>query len=428
MNEKDKKELPGLEDLREEEVAQAVEELPINQGESSSGPSLAHDRKVEAELKEMFRAIVSQFITPVGKSIRSIIAGDHSERTIDMCIGALKPLIMAAEEIHYNDIYDVLKSIEQPLTAFRQGKKRLLSKKDLRNLSTDYKELTRLISRSVASDTTDTRTTSSAAELMIADLAVYFKDIDSEVLQKLFSVGLTKLGDLAYTATRDIQATAGIDLETAQKLKACAAQAIAAISPLPPRSSGEVQRLENTRQTASLNRHILPAKTGDADVSDIIKERWITAVERITDELERYAQSAIDVITELERVHRALVNMRVACERLQGEVEFYQDDLSELFDTTEPLSDELGTPVTIYRQMLKELRRTLDHISNALRKAEKVYSQIDESLEETQEIELLLLTLRKRKGSPLVGITAARKSPEEEQNTQLEGRITKRLN
>src|SRR5438874_1514278 len=124
-----------LEDLGEEEVAQAVEGLKLGQGERGNSHSIMHDPKMEAELKEMFRDIVSQYITPVGKSIRALVNGDLSERNIDICIGALKPLILASEEIHYNDIYDVLKSIEQPMFAFRQGKKRLLSKKDIRNIS-----------------------------------------------------------------------------------------------------------------------------------------------------------------------------------------------------------------------------------------------------------------------------------------------------
>src|SRR5262249_40958491 len=96
-----------LEDLGEEEVAQAVEGLKMGQGERGSSPSIVHDPKMEAEIKEMFRDIVSQYIAPVGKSIRALANGDVSERNIDICIGALKPLILAAEEIHYNDIYDV---------------------------------------------------------------------------------------------------------------------------------------------------------------------------------------------------------------------------------------------------------------------------------------------------------------------------------
>ncbi|KAF0238529.1 MAG: hypothetical protein FD167_4415, partial [bacterium] len=148
-----------LEDLAEEEVAQAFEGLKVGAGGGGAPHSIMPDPKMEAEIKEMFQEIVSQYITPIGKSIKSIANGDTSERSLDICIGALKPLILACEEIHYNDIYDVLKSIEQPLVTFREGKKRLLSKKDLRNITTDYKELTRLICRSVGSEMVETSPT-----------------------------------------------------------------------------------------------------------------------------------------------------------------------------------------------------------------------------------------------------------------------------
>src|ERR1043166_8828222 len=108
----DEEEPSDLEDLGEEEVARAVEGLKLGQGERGNSLSIMHDPKMEAELKEMFRDIVSQYITPVGKSIRALINGDTSERNINILIGALRPLILASEEIHYNDIYDVLKSIE----------------------------------------------------------------------------------------------------------------------------------------------------------------------------------------------------------------------------------------------------------------------------------------------------------------------------
>jgi hypothetical protein len=196
-----------LEDLEEDEVAQAVEGLKVSQGSGGAPHSIMPDPKMEAEIKEMFQDIVSQYITPIGKSIRLISNGDFSERNLDICIGALKPLILACEEIHYNDIYDVLRSIEQPLIAFREGRKRLLSKKDIRNITTDYKELTRLISRSVGSEMVETSPTGTMRiapvtaslidkpieELQISDALSYFEGADHKDIQKLYAGGLIKL-------------------------------------------------------------------------------------------------------------------------------------------------------------------------------------------------------------------------------------------
>lgn len=407
-------EMPSdLEDLGEEEVAQAVDGLKIGQGERGSSPSIVHDPKMEAEIKEMFRDIVSQYITPVGKSIRALANGDLSERNIDILIGALKPLILACEEIHYNDIYDVLKSIEQPLTAFREGKKRVLSKKDIRNITTDYKELMRLISRSVGTELLDNTTTgsimrattaaptlgatgaSSPAELHVSDALAFFRDADPRDIQRLYAAGLIKLGLLSQATAQEISESTGIGLEQAEKLRDSATNAInglqiAATVTGPPKAD----------TAASSSRP--PAYDLDEDDQSAVfsnsKNRWITAVDAMMAEMNHCFQSTTALTTELERTHRALVRMRVAREQFKGEAEFYNDDLMEMLETSERLNEEMGTPVNAHRQLLKNLQRIIDVVNSALKKTEVIYSQLDETMEDLQDVEAQLIALRRRKG------------------------------
>lgn len=414
-------EMPSdLEDLGEEEVAQAFESLKMGQGEKGTNPSIIHDPKMEAEIKEMFRDIVSQYITPVGKSIRALDNGDTSERNIEICIGALKPLTGAAEEIHYNDIYDVLKSIEQPLVAFQSGKKRLLSKKDIRNITTDYKELMRLISRSVGSEMVETstgtvRATTAApvakslerlAELHISDALIYFKDSDPRDIQRLYAGGLIKLGLLSQATAQEISESTGIALEAAERLKHCAINALdslkRATSHLPaPEDADEIlisrSELHSLRHRFEEDEEpsIPIAKTPDAGG----KQRWHNALEAMASELNHYYQSATALSTELERTHRALVRLRVARERFKGELEFSQDDLCEMLETNETLNQELGTPLNAHRQLLKNLHRSIDLINSATRKADLIYTQVDESMEDLLEIESQMIALRRHKAA-----------------------------
>ncbi|MEW6734590.1 MAG: hypothetical protein AB1489_24915 [Acidobacteriota bacterium] len=404
-----------LEDLGEEEVAQAVEGLKLGQGERGSSPSIVHDPKMEAEIKEMFRDIVSQFITPVGKSIRALLNGDLSERNIDICIGALKPLILAAEEIHYNDIYDVLKSIEQPLVSFREGKKRLLSKKDIRNISTDYRELMRLISRSVGSEMIEMNSTGAMpataaglnpndpialTELQVSDRLAFFNDIDPHDIQRLYAAGLIKLSLLSQATGQEISESTGIALAAAEKLKQCAINALASLTNTPPAASLPTtppvvgQDIPVGRQTGRLD-----LDDDEASIFNNSKQRWLTALEAINDEMAQYYQAITALNTELERTHRALVRMRVARERFKGEIEFYHDDLVDMFETTERLNEEVGTPTNAHRQLLKNLRRAIDVVSSALKKTEVIYSQIDDTVEDAQDMEAQLIALRRRKGA-----------------------------
>jgi hypothetical protein len=436
----DAEEPSDLEDLGEEEVAEAVEGLKLGHGERGNSLSIMQDANMEAEIKEMFRDIVSQYIAPVGKSIRALVNGDLSEHNIDICIGALKPLILASEEIHYNDIYDVLKSIEQPLVAYRQGKKRLLSKKDIRNISTDYKELVRLISRSVGSEAVESNSTGmgrntaamglnmaaieSPADLQISDMLPFFREADPRDIQRLYAGGLIRLGAITTATAQEISESTGIGLVEAEKLRQCALTAILSATTAQPVPKMEMQ----TSQQAG--RYDLDDDDPSAAFANS-RQRWLTALETLLGEMSQYYQATIALSNELERTHRALVGMRVARERFKGEVEFYHDDLVDMFETTERLNDELGTPTNAHRQLLKNLRRVIDVVSSSLKKTEVIYGQLDDTLEDAQDTEAQLIALRRRKGGSSKGSNLRRRNSGDsidESDTGNDERLPRRLN
>lgn len=415
-----------LEDLEEEEVAQAVEGLKVGEGGKGGAPhSIMPDPKMEAEIKEMFQDIVSQYITPIGKSIRLIAGGDLSERNLDICIGALKPLILACEEIHYNDIYDVLKSIEQPLVAFRDGKKRLLSKKDIRNITTDYKELTRLISRSVGSEMIETSPTGTMRiasvtlnptakkpieELQISDALEYFDETDHKDIQKLYAGGLIKLVLLSEATAQEISESTGVQMLEAEKLKQCAIDALKDIETKSPSTSEEISIKSEISSTISKASYLEEDDDNEPTLyekyekherherpSDKATNRWLTALDAITSEARNSFQAADTLISELERTHRALVRVKVAKERLKGEIDFYQDDLVEMMQTDEFLSDEVGTSATAHRHVLKNLQNVIDTLVSAMKKTDMLYSQMSETMEYLQDTEAQLISLRRRR-------------------------------
>lgn len=458
-----------LEDLAEEEVAQAFEGLKVGAGGGGAPHSIMPDPKMEAEIKEMFQEIVSQYITPIGKSIKSIANGDVSERNLEICIGALKPLILACEEIHYNDIYDVLKSMEQPLVAFRDGKKKLLSKKDLRNITTDYKELTRLISRSVGSEMIETSPTGTVRiatvntgtiinkppeELQIADALAYFDEVDHKDIQKLYAGGLIKLGLLSQATAQEISESTGVDVTSAEQLKQCAIKALANISAKKAISVKNVSgdKAESTNYNDENDEQYAFEKEDETDDIDQEedqeedqeaqtlysktpkrgKQRWIAALDAMMSESSHYLQATNGLINELERTHRALVRVRVARERFKGEVEFYLDDLAEMMQTDEYLNDELGTSVNAHRKLIKHLQHIIDALNSAMNKTDNLYSQMDETMGDLQDLEAEFIALRRRKRSAKSGSLLRRHhSNEENRETQRDSKdesLPKRLN
>ena len=439
-------------------MAQAVEGLKVGEGGGGAPHSIMPDPKMEAEIKEMFQDIVSQYITPIGKSIRLISNGDFSERNLDICIGALKPLILACEEIHYNDIYDVLRSIEQPLMAFREGRKRLLSKKDIRNITTDYKELTRLISRSVGSEMVETSPTGTMKiapvnstsidkpieELQISDALSYFEGADHKDIQKLYAGGLIKLGLLSQATPQEISESTGIIITNAEFLKQCAIKALLSLA-----TKVKTPNLNISTEKTSAIDHKTPTKlnheideTDETDEDDESraapfedkefeddKQKWSYVIEAILGEATNYLNSTDSVINELARTHRSLVRMRVAKERFNGEVEFYQDDLAKMLESETLLNEELGTTNNAQRHLLKHIQKIIDSINSAMKKTDMLYSQMHEAAENLQDIESQIISLRRRrlpKNASLVRRRINRQDREEEQE-EIQN-LPKRLN
>jgi hypothetical protein len=396
---------------------------------------------------------VSQYIKPVGKSIRALAEGDTSEYNVDICIGALRPLISAAEKIHYNDIYEVLKSIEQPLVSYRNGKKQTLSKKDIRNITIDYRELTQLISRSVGSNVTEMVVTgihnlvrhtpaglpqqAAIADIPVADALEYFREIDSRDIKRLYSSGLVKIGLICQATVSEIVESTGILPAQAEQIKNCALRAVTGISqnnannkPFDrERESDRDREREREFTILSLTRTgsegdespLQPLPTANpVENKPVATATWPNAIEAVLVELKHYQQVADTTAVELDRMQRAVLRLRVARERLKGELEYSVDEIGQLLQP-----QRLGETQSIatYRQILRSLQQAIDGLTVLMTKTEKLYAQFDHSLTELQEQESQLIALRRRPNAglshPLIQ-SATRRSKEDVDSPPLE--------
>jgi SMC interacting uncharacterized protein involved in chromosome segregation len=121
--------------------------------------------------------------------------------------------------------------------------------------------------------------------------------------------------------------------------------------------------------------------------------------------------------------------MRVAKERFNGEVEFYQDDLAKMLESETLLNEELGTTNNAQRYLLKHVQKIIDSINSAMKKTDMLYSQMHEAAENLQDIESQIISLRRRripKNASLVRRRINRQDREEEQE-EIQN-LPKRLN
>ncbi len=409
-------------DEGDDDIAAAIDELIHPTGAFaplSLEDQLAAERRTEAELKGMFSSIVWEFLEPVGLSLYTLAdyvarAGNVSDQsrvvqgTVDACIGALRPLIKASETIQYHDILDVLKGIERPLLDVRRGK-RTLTERDTKNLTRDFNELRRLIRQSLASEPLLPSSESNAAipaTPHIADVASYFKTVDPVSLQRLHAAGITRLGDIGTASAYELATAAGIPIQVAEHVKACAFRAILdnAAAPAPPTSapgvvSGGAPQVTSAASTAGtstsasgLAPEILdspPSLDISGEFATLDTEQPITEARRlahlrdlIQQEGTRYSQAGARLSIELHRAHRALLQLRAEHNRLRGEVDFHREELRSLFDT--PVS--AGESEDAYKSLLAATQQTLDALTAAIKKANLFTQQLTEALTEAREL------------------------------------------
>ncbi len=282
-------------------------------------------------------------------------------------------------------------------------------------------------------------------ELQIADALAYFDEVDHKDIQKLYAGGLIKLELLSQATAQEISESTGIDIVNAEVLKQSAIKALANISTrkivsitnVPP--IGEIESISHIDEDYNFEEEDDDEKNKEITLynktSERGKQRWLAALEAMMSEGNNYLQATNGLINELERTHRALIRVRVAKERFNGEVEFYQDDLAEMMQTDEYLSEELGSPVNVHRQLIKHLQRIIDALNSAMNKTDNLYTQMDETMGDLQDIEAQFIALRRRKGNAKGGSLLRRHSTGEQgrqtRETQTEptdDSLPKRLN
>ncbi|MCS7079795.1 MAG: hypothetical protein NZ585_07065 [Chloracidobacterium sp.] len=411
----------------DDDIAAAIDEL-IHPTGAFAPPSLedqlATERRTEAELKSMFSSIVWEFLEPVGLSLYTLAdyvarAGNASEQsrvvkgTVEACIGALRPLIKASETIQYHDILDVLKGIERPLLDVRMGK-RTLTERDTKNLTRDFNELRRLIRQSLASEPPSPPTETDAvlaATPHIADVAAYFKTIDPVNLQRLHAAGITRLGDIGTASAYELATAAGIPVQVAEQVKACAFRAILdnAGAPPPnnapsatpsPLSGSPVGSAPGTSPTLETPDGGPPSLDLSGEFAVFDADQPITEARRlahlrdlIQQEGARYTQAGARLSVELHRAHRALLQLRAEHNRLRGEVEFHREELRSLFDAS-PVG---GEAEDAHKNLLAATQQTLDALTAAVKKANLFTQQLAEALTEARELIGEVNELRRRR-------------------------------
>jgi hypothetical protein len=226
--------------LTQDEIAEALAEIPEDEFLSRFDEILARDRGLpgrleefitlddymDNELREMFQSIIAQYIRPIERAVGRVRAGDHAKRTAQEGLDALAPILSASVSLEYRDIAENLRQIERPLADLAGGAKRRLTKREVAELSDAWDRLEARLRPD------GDREAAPAPALSVGALTGRLEGVTAAHVRSLRGAGLSTLHDVASAPLGDLVAVTGLPEIVAERVHSFAvgAAAVAASS------------------------------------------------------------------------------------------------------------------------------------------------------------------------------------------------------
>jgi hypothetical protein len=254
----------SLDDIEPDEFLERFDEIfSGDDGGPATFEELASlDDYMERELRDMFRSIVAQYITPVERAIARVRAGEQTKRAASEGVNAIAPILSAAESLKNEEVAALLRAIERPLRALAGGARRRLTKKDDAALEEAWARLGAHLGVAAPVEP-------APLPVGLDAIARALDGVTPDDVRRLHGAGVSSLEQIAGAPVGDLVAVTGIERAIAERIRAFAAGALASPAPgrkrreTPPgwmrvRIESDVLKAKLTFEYAGLGRYLEP--------------------------------------------------------------------------------------------------------------------------------------------------------------------------
>lgn len=193
-----------------------------------------YDTGTRLELQQLFEQMLPEYVPPIRECLVKIKGGNQSKIIIESLLGAITPLIFAAEHVDASDTYTALKRLKEPL---ERGKKTgtQLSRDDVKGMIREYNKIviqlkearkkygesgfvrTKAAPVAAAADQ-EANLETQGAEPALLDILSKIEGIGGDQIERLYAAGLTTVATLREATVKDVMDLTGIDASLALQI------------------------------------------------------------------------------------------------------------------------------------------------------------------------------------------------------------------
>jgi hypothetical protein len=198
--------------------------------------AVAYDAGTRLELQQLFEQMLPEYVPPIRECLVKIKGGNQSKLVRESLLGAITPLIFAAEHVEAAETYAALKRLKEPLErSKRTGNP--VAKEDVKAMIREYNKIVIQLKEArkkygsagfvrkpaqtaaaAAAREQESDLESQGAEPALLDILGKIEGIGGEQIERLYAAGLTTVATLREATVKDVMDLTGIDASLALQI------------------------------------------------------------------------------------------------------------------------------------------------------------------------------------------------------------------
>lgn len=195
-----------------------------------------YDEGTRIELQQLFEQMLPEYVPPIRECLVKIKGGNQSRIIVESLLGAITPLIFAAEHVEASETYQALKNLKEPLERSKKTNQPL-TRDDIKAMIREYNKIviqlkearkklgeTSFVRKKTATATAgasgdqDTNLDSQGTEPALLDILGKIEGIGGEEIERLYAAGLTTVATLREATVKDVMDLTGINASLALQI------------------------------------------------------------------------------------------------------------------------------------------------------------------------------------------------------------------
>ncbi|HOX36885.1 MAG TPA: hypothetical protein PL033_02760 [Candidatus Brocadiia bacterium] len=218
----------GLDEEEDDLLKNLDNKLQESDKATKEAGALGLEAGAREEIQRLFEQMLPEYVPPIREGLVKLKAGNVSKVVVEGLLGAISPLIFAAEHVEADETFQILRRMRAPLDRARKGG--AISKNDIKMLIREYNKMViqlkesrkraqgTVVAKRAADVEAKAELDAAADEPALIDVLSKIEGVGGEEIERLFAAGLTTVSTLRQATVKDVMDLTGINAALALQI------------------------------------------------------------------------------------------------------------------------------------------------------------------------------------------------------------------